>query len=153
MQKKEKETSSRKRNVWLYGPGRQVILMLMGLWLFISLFQGLVKGHDLQMAVSEGLFVMALVLIPSLLLSFIKILPLLLMKYVKGSQKREKLRKMLVHLRIIDDDGKLDNSPRAEDLDIGFELTSSLFRMVSHFAMIFVCGITGYAIVKGCVSG
>ena len=125
MQKKEKETGSRKRNVWLYGPGRQVILMLMGLWLFISLFQGLVKGHDLQMAVSEGLFVMALVLIPSLLLSFIKILPLLLMKYVKGSQKHEKLREMLVHLRIIDDDGKLDNSPRAEDLDIGFELTSS----------------------------
>ena len=127
--------------------------MLMGLWLYFSLFQGLVKGHDLQMAVSEGLFVMTLVLIPSLLLSFIKILPLLLMKYVKGSQKHEKLREMLVHLRIIDDDGKLDNSPRAEDLDIGFELTSSLFRMVFHFAMIFVCGITAHAIVKGCVSG
>ena len=153
MQKKEKETGSRKRNVWLYGPGRRLILMLMGIWLVISLFSGVINGHDLQTAVLDGFFVMAVILIPSLLLAFFEILPLLLKKYVKDSNKREKLCKTLVHLGIIDDYWKLDNSPRDEDLDIGFELTSSLFGKVYRFVMIFVSAILGFAVIRGCVSG
>ena len=153
MQQKEKETSSRKRNKWLNGPGRLLMLMLMAIWLAISLWNGVHDGHDLQTAVLDGFMIMAVVLFFGLLLTFVEILPLLLEKYVNGSRKHEKLRKRLVKLGMIDDEGKLDNSPHERDLNIGFEFTSLLLKYAYYVATIFVLPFFAWVAFKGCVPG
>lgn len=158
MQKKEEETSSRKRNEWLYGPGLRLMLLLMGIVLMASIYN-VVFGHShLKSAVLGGLFMAALILVPSLLVTVLQLWPLILMKFVKDSQKRKKLRKVFVYWfsswfsdEYVEE--KFDNLLLDGDLNIGFELTSVLFSMVYRFGMIFVCAILAYSISKSCVSG
>ena len=141
MHKKEKETSSRKRNKWLKWlvspPALILMLMLMLIgWIY---YDNYVIASPI--IAYDGLVAMfVIILFASLLLSFIEISPLLLKKYltkyVKDSQKREKLRKTFVKLRLIDDEGELDNSPHEGDLDIGSALNSSIYSKISYLAWV-----------------
>lgn len=149
MQKKEEETSSRKRNEWLHGPGLRIMLLLMGIVLMASISNVVFGHHHLKSAVLGGLFMAAFVLVPSLLVTVLQLWPLILMKFVKDSQKRKKLRKVFVYW-FSDEyaEEKFDNLPLDGDLNIGFELTSVLFSMVFRFGMIFVIAILASSISK-----